>query len=231
MDANITYDVRIYKTSVYKGKKVTAYTVRWKTGDVAPWKERFRTSAQAESFRSALMSAAKSGEAFRLDTGRPVSWGRQESSMSWYDFCVAYVDMKWKHSAAKRRATIAWALVTVMPPMLATVKGAPDPKKMRRALRQWGFNTARRAEAPEDAEAILQWLSRNTRPVSALADPDVMRSVLDAAGTLLDGKPAAAWTAQGNRAIVANALEYAVERKLLGTNQGFVKVSVTVRER
>jgi len=159
MDANITYDVRIYKTSVYKGKKVTAYTVRWKTGDVAPWKERFRTSAQAESFRSALMSAAKSGEAFRLDTGRPVSWGRQESSMSWYDFCVAYVDMKWKHSAAKRRATIAWALVTVMPPMLATVKGAPDPKKMRRALRQWGFNTARRAEAPEDAEAILQWLS------------------------------------------------------------------------
>jgi integrase len=45
-----------------------------------------------------------------------------------------------------------------------------------------------------------------------------MRSVLDAAGTLLDGKPAAAWTAQGNRAIVANALEYAVERKLLGAS-------------
>lgn len=45
-----------------------------------------------------------------------------------------------------------------------------------------------------------------------------MRSVLDVAGTLLDGKPASAWTAQGNRAIVANALEYAVERKLLGTN-------------
>jgi integrase len=89
---------------------------------------------------------------------------------------------------------------------------------MRRALRQWGFNTGRRDQAPEDSAAILRWLSRNTRSVSALADPDVMRSVLDAAGTLLDGKPAAAWTAQGNRAIVANALEYAVERKLLGTN-------------
>jgi hypothetical protein len=71
--------------------------------------------------------------------------------MSWYDFCVAYVDMKWKHSAAKRQATIAWALVTVMPPMLATSKGAPDPKAMRRALRQWGFNTGRRDQAPEDA--------------------------------------------------------------------------------
>jgi hypothetical protein len=194
MDVNITYDVRLYKTDVWHGKKVTTYTVRWKTGNVAPWKEPFRTTAQAESFRSALMTAARSGEAFRLDTGRPVSWGRQEDTISWYDFCVAYVDMKWKHSAAKRRATIAWALVTVTPPMLATAKGAPEPKKMRRALRQWGFNTARRSEAPEDAEAILRWLSRNTRPVSALTDPDVMRSVLDTAGTLLDGKPAAAWT-------------------------------------
>jgi hypothetical protein len=145
MDANITYIVRFWRTGVYKGKKVTTYTVRWTTGDAPPWKEPFRTTAQAESFRSALMTAARSGEAFRLDTGRPVSWGRQESSMSWYDFCVAYVDMKWKHSAAKRRATIAWALVIVMPPMLATTKGAPDPLAMGVPLRQWGFNTARRA--------------------------------------------------------------------------------------
>jgi integrase len=219
MDASIiTYDVRIWTTDVRKGKKVDTYTVRWKTGDAPPWKEPFRKSAQAESFRSELLAAARKGEAFRLDDGRPVSWGRQQTAMSWYDFCVAYVDMKWKHAAAKRRATIAWALVTVMPPMLATAKGAPDPKGMRRALRQWGFNTGHRGEAPEDAATILNWLSRNTRPVSALADPDVMRSVLDAAGTLLDGKPAAAWTAQGNRAIVANALEYAVERKLLDSN-------------
>ena len=218
MDANITYTVRFWRTSVYKGKKVTTYTVRWTTGDAQPWKEPFRTSAQADSFRSALMSAARSGEAFRLDTGRPVSWGRQESSMSWYDFCVAYVDMKWKHSAAKRRATIAWALVTVMPPMLATAKGAPEPKAMRQALRRWGFNTARREQAPENAVAILQWLSRNTSPVSSLADADLMRDVLNSAGTLLSGRPAAAWTAQGNRAVLANALEYAVERKLLSAN-------------
>ena len=215
---NITYNVRIWKTEVYKGAKVTTYRVRWKTGDAPPWKEPFRNSAQAESFRSALVTAARNGEAFRIDTGRPVSWGRQDNSMSWYDFCVLYVDMKWKHSAAKRRATIAWTLVTVMPPMIATPKGTPDPKAMRRALRQWAFNTNRRSESPEDAATILKWLSRNTKPVSALSDLDVMRSVLDAAGTLLDGRPASAWTAQGNRAILANALDYAVERKLLGLN-------------
>ena len=45
-----------------------------------------------------------------------------------------------------------------------------------------------------------------------------MRNVFDTAGTLLNGKPSSAWTAQGNRAIVANALDYAIERKLLGIN-------------
>jgi hypothetical protein len=65
---NSTYDVRIWKTSVYKGKKVTTYDVRWKTGDAPPWKEPFRTSAQADSFRSTLVIAARNGEAFRLDT-------------------------------------------------------------------------------------------------------------------------------------------------------------------
>ena len=99
--------------------------MRWKTGDVPPWKQPFRNSAQAESFRSELVAAARKGEAFRLDDGRPVSWGRQATTttMSWYAFCVAYVDMNWKHAAAKRRATIAWALVTVMPPMIAANKG------------------------------------------------------------------------------------------------------------
>ena len=56
---DITYNVRIWKTEVYKGAKVTTYKVRWKTGDAHPWKEPFRNSAQAESFRSALVTAAR----------------------------------------------------------------------------------------------------------------------------------------------------------------------------
>jgi len=131
---------------------------------------------------------------------------------------VSYVDMKWKHSAGKRRATIAWALVTVMPAMVAASKGKPDDKTMRAALRQWGFNTKRRADCPEDAAVILTWLSRNTKPVSALTDPAVMRAVLDAAVTQLNGQPAAPWTARTNRAILANALEYAVELRVLRGN-------------
>ena len=86
---------------------------------------------------------------------------------------------------------------------------------MRTALRQWGFNTKQRGDCPDDAAVILSWLSRNTKPVAALADPATMRAVLDAAGTLLDGSAAAPSTVRRNRAILHNALEYAVELRLL----------------
>jgi hypothetical protein len=41
----------------------------------------------------------------------PVSCGRADNDMSWYEFCVSYVDMKWKDSSAHHRENIAWALV------------------------------------------------------------------------------------------------------------------------
>ena len=61
-------------------------------------------------------------------------------------------------------------------------------------------------------------LARNTKPVAALADPATMRAVLGAAGTLLDGSAAAPSTIRRNRTILHNALEYAVERRLLTRN-------------
>jgi len=214
---NITYDVRIWKTEIYRGAKVTTYKVRWKTGP-RRWKQPFRTKAQAASFEAELRSAARRGEAFEVTTGRPVSWAREDNDMTWYDFCVSYVDMKWKHSAGKRRATIAWAFVTAMPAMITASKGKSADKAMRTALRQWGFNAKRRADCPEDIAVILNWLSRNTRPVSALTDPAVMRAVLDATASQLNGQPASAWTARTNRAILANALEYAVELRIFSSN-------------
>ncbi len=97
----------------------------------------FRTKAQAASFEAELRSAARKGEAFDITTGRPVSWGRAGNDMSWYEFCVSYVDMKWKGSSAHHRENIAWALIRVMPAMLASDKGKPDGMAMRTALRKW----------------------------------------------------------------------------------------------
>ena len=81
-----------------------------------------------------------------------------------------------------------------------------------------GIQHQQRGECPDDAAAILGWLARNTKPVAALADPATMRVVLDAAGTLLDGSAAAPSTIRRNRTILQNALEYAVERRLLTRN-------------
>lgn len=67
-----TYDVRVYKTEVYRGANVTTYTVRWRTGPKT-WRAPFRTSAHADSFRSSLLTAARNGEAFSLAAGRPTS--------------------------------------------------------------------------------------------------------------------------------------------------------------
>lgn len=38
MSEGTTYDVRVYRTEVYKGSEVTTYWVRWKVG-ARLWKE------------------------------------------------------------------------------------------------------------------------------------------------------------------------------------------------
>lgn len=215
---DITYDVRIYKTDVYEGRTVTTYYVRWRTADKR-WKEAYRNSAQAESFRSSLMSAARNGEAFELVTGRPVSWQRATTAdMSWYDFACAYVDMKWKDASAKYRHDIAYALTTATPAVWANTRGKPDDAEIRRALRRWAFNTKQRATPPDDVARVLAWVSRNTKTVSALAEASTARLLLDTATSRIDGTRAAPSTARRNRTILANAMDYAVERKLLTAN-------------
>ena len=109
-----TYDVRVYKTEVYRGKRMSSHTVRWKTAQRA-WRRTFRNAAQADVFRAELLAAARKGEAFNVATGEPVSWQRDEPGTSWYEFTCAYVDMKWKTASAKYRRAIAQALTAAAP--------------------------------------------------------------------------------------------------------------------
>jgi hypothetical protein len=93
MDDDTTYDIRVYRTEVYKGAKVTSYRVRWKAGHRL-WREGFRNAALADSFRSSLLTAARKGEAFSLSTGRPLSWKRAESVVGWYALTLDYTAAK-----------------------------------------------------------------------------------------------------------------------------------------
>ena len=217
MSGGTTYDARVYRTEVYKGSEVTTYKVRWKVGGRL-WKEGFRTAAQADSFRSALLTAARRGEAFRLTTGRPTAWEREKAATSWYEFACAYVDMKWKHASAKYRKDIARALTAATPAMLPEVRGRPDDANIRRALVRWGFNTKQRSEPPDDVAEVLVWVACNSAPLPTLAEAANARRMLSQATGRLDGKNAAASTARRHRVILANAMDYAVELRLLETN-------------
>ena len=206
-----TYNVRIWATKVYKGTKVTTYYARWIV-EGREWKEPFRNIAQADSFRSTLVTAARNGEAFSIATGRPITWQRTGSEMSWYEFACKYADMKWKNASAKYRRDIARALTAATQAMLIGDRnGKATDAAIRVALRQWAFNSKQREEAPDDVAAVLAWLSRNTALVSTLALPANARRLLDAATTNVDAKQAAASTARRHRTILANALDYARE--------------------
>jgi integrase len=214
-----TYDVRLWKTGVWAGKTTTTYTVRWVVAG-QPFKEPFKTVALAESFRSRLLSAAKSGEAFVVETGLPVSTQRSENEMSWFDFACAYVDMKWSESAGNSRKGVAEMLANVTTVMLTTQRGKPEDKTIRHALNGWAFNKRRRdsASPPDDVRTALRWVSENTKAVSTLQDPANMRAVLGQIAQKLDGTRAAPSTIKRKRAVLFNAMEYAVELKLLTRN-------------
>lgn len=224
MDDDITYNARVYRTRIYKGKKVTTYTVRWKVAG-EEWTEPFRNSAQADSFRSALLTAARKGEAFSITTGRPVTWQRSAREMSWYEFACAYVDMKWKSASAKYRRDIARALTAATPAMFREgASGKPDVAEIRLALRQWAFNSKQRDDAPADIGEVLAWVKRNTVPVSTLAIPANARQILDTATTNVNGKRAAASTAKRHRTILANALDYARELRIIDVPENPIRI-------
>src|SRR5436305_14471396 len=125
MNEGTTYDVRVYRTEVYKGVKVTTYRVRWKAAN-REWRQGFRTAAQADSFRSALLTAARRGEAFSLTTGRPTAWEREKAATNWYEFACTYVDMKSKQASAKYRKDIDLSRTAATPVMLAEVRARHD---------------------------------------------------------------------------------------------------------
>jgi len=163
MSEDTTFDVRVYRTEVYKGQKDTTYRVRWKVANRV-WRQGFRSAAQADSFRSALLTAARRGEAFSLATGRPTAWEREQGEISWYEFACTYVDMKWKQASAKYRKDIARALTAARPAMLAPTHGRPDDASIRRALVRWGYNLPPRVGESARSGAHRGGASLSARP-------------------------------------------------------------------
>src|SRR6266496_2853272 len=105
---NTSYDVKIWAIKARKNAagKITSYGVRWTVAKKSnELYESFRVRAQAEGFRSELISAQRRGEALDIASGRPVSWSRVEKDSTWFDLTRTYVDIKWPDMAATARQT------------------------------------------------------------------------------------------------------------------------------
>jgi integrase len=213
-----SFDVRIWKLRARKRAKGTTYSQPWVVGPREHYRN-YATKALGESFRASLITAARNGEAFDVDSGLPLSMLREQGNTTWYEVAVMFCDTKWKRWAPRTRKSAAEALATVTA-ILIEGRGGPDQRERRHALEHWTFNTSTREndEAPEGSALTVAWLREHSIPLARLADPAMVRLALDGLSSKLDGSPAAATTANRKRMVFHQALEFAVERGLIDAN-------------
>ncbi|OEV31205.1 integrase [Streptomyces nanshensis] len=206
-----SHGVRIWEIRKRPTKKAS-YEVRWRV-EGRPFSETFRTKGLADGRRAKLLTAAKSGEPFDVETGLPDSLAERAPSLTWFDFAVKYLQVKWPHAAPNTRDSINEALTDVTLALLEDRPARSEDQVLRTALRNWAFVVRHDDEnlPPNDVANALHWVSKASMPLAALRDATVVRSVLDRLKLKLDGTPAAAETTRRKRRVLANALKYAVE--------------------
>jgi hypothetical protein len=211
-----SYTVRVW--AIRKRPYRKPYQLRWQVG-IRPHSESFLTSGLAESRRAELITAARAGEPFDVETGLPKSKVQKQKDISFYQHARNYLELKWDHAPAMTRKGLAETMATVTAVLVKDTKGMPDAKLARRALYGWAFNKNRwEDEPPEDVRRVLAWYAKKSLPVSALADAPVVRKALGACAKRLDGKTAAASVIHRKRAVFHQALGFAVEADLLSEN-------------
>jgi integrase len=202
-----------------KKRPAVRYEVRW----IVAKRERsktFATKALAQSHLGNLQAAVNKGEAFDVESGLPVSLVPDTRNTTWWEWALQYVDLKWPDLAPKSRLSVAEAMTTATMALLTTKRNRPEPAELRRAMLQWAFIAPRRAAGgpPDDLARAVRWLSDNSVKLTAVENPVLARTVLDALARKLDGTRAAATTVARKRAVFFNALELAAERQLIDAN-------------
>jgi integrase len=212
-----TTDVRFWEIRRNTSSKTPSYEVRWVVAG-RPRSRARRTKALAEAFLADLRAAARRGEAFDSDTGLPESL-QPTAGVSWLHFAQRYLDMKWPHAAAKSRDAMTDALATVTAALVREDREPPDPYLLRTALRQHLLPPpARQRDRPHHVAEAIDWLTTNSIRLRELEKAQQLRRGLDAIARTLDGSPAAATTIRRKRAVLNNALQYAVEIEELAAN-------------
>ncbi|WP_369377094.1 tyrosine-type recombinase/integrase [Streptomyces sp. cg36] len=212
-----SYNVRFWEIRERSGRR-KPFEVRWAVAG-RERSESYLTKPLADSRKAELITAARNGEPFDLETRLPLSELRkQKQAVTWYDHSVAFIDARWDSTPAKSRPGFADALATITPVLVKSVAGRPDHRVLRRALYSWSYNKKAREQEPrQEWREALDWMKKQSISVSNLEDPLVLRKALRALSTKLDGKPAAARTARRKRVCFNQAMAFAAESKYFTT--------------
>jgi integrase len=199
------------------------YRVRWSVeGAPKRFEKTFGKKAQANSFRSDLLSATNAGKPFDTETGMPAlppELVREQNAPSWYGHARSYIQRKWPRLSANSRRGSVESLVAVTMLTLRDVRGRPEDTTIRAALSQYGFNPPRwNNEVPDEYIPALAWVEKASTLITKVGSAKTTRRVLDGLCLLLDGMPAAAKTVSRKKSVFYNALEYAVEDGHLPSN-------------
>ncbi|MEV4015698.1 tyrosine-type recombinase/integrase [Nonomuraea angiospora] len=216
---NTTYYVQIGQVQQRTNRGTPAYIARWRVASKDRSKT-FRTKGLANAFMSDLRQAVKAGEEFDIATGLPVSMLAQKTSgPSFLEFSQGYVLRRWNTSAARTRETDTYALLTLIPALVADAPRRPTAEELREVLRDHVLLPDSRRTALSTAQAAaLGWLERASLPLSALAEANVLRTALDAISVTFAGAPAGANSVRRKRAVLHHLLEHAVEQKVFSSN-------------
>jgi integrase len=212
-----TFNVRFWDIQK-KANRKRPYGVRWVT-EKQEHSEWFVNKAQANGRRSELMQAARSGEAFDVESGLPLSELRRRDSLSFLQFAQRYMDMKWPGQAATSRAGTAEGLASAAAAFVKDAPGRPSVRDLRRVLRFYLLPPRARGDemSAEDAETAA-WVTRQSRLLFELTENRVIRELLDALTVKLDGTPVSAKFYRRKRSAVYNLLSYAVDEELISDN-------------
>ncbi|MGB8384439.1 MAG: hypothetical protein WCG47_24920, partial [Dermatophilaceae bacterium] len=138
-----SFDVRIWGTRRYTGKRGTTYNVRWRVAHKSHG-HTLATKKLAESFHAELLTAHRKGESFGITTGLPRSMQPTAEPLTWFEHACNFVDHKWPRVSARHRKGLAEALSQITATLTITERGKPAAAELRAALREWAFNTAAR---------------------------------------------------------------------------------------
>ena len=213
-----SYDIRFWDIKKLGNGTGARYRVRWAVDGREHCKS-FKGRPLADGFLTGLKDAVRDRRPFNPRTGLPEAEVTEDELITWYAHARAYTEVKWANLAPVSRRSVAEALVTVTIALSDKEPGAPEPRVLRQALFPWAFNPATRdITPPPQIAAALDWAERASLPVTDLEETATVRLALGACAKTLAGKPAAGSTQRRKRSVFYNALGYAVELGLLGSN-------------